>query len=430
MRFQTALELKQALSAPPPIRISPRTPAPVILSSQQNQTHRGIVTRPWMLISLVIFLMLIIAGLLVRIIGLYGTQAQISPTYNISNYQTISTKETQQFSALSAGTLSSTMNSTDLTPTLTPLVYIVQVGDTCSEIAMAYGLSIDNIVLANSDLEPDCGFLYAGQPLMIPQPEGPIETPIWIRSPTPDFGTVTQVSKIDGMVLVYIPAGEFTMGAEDTDRDARDNEKPSRDVYLDAYWIDETEITNEMYQKCVDQGKCAEPVEHHTISQVEYFRNPDYFNFPVVNISWDDARKYCQWAGRRLPSEAEWEKAARGEDERIFPWGTQSPSLKYANIAGLLGQLDTVGNYPSGMSPYGVLDMAGNAAEWVADWYLQDYYLDAPYKNPQGPPFGEFRIIRGGSWFNPEYASRATFRLWNYPFVLSDMISFRCTMDE
>jgi serine/threonine-protein kinase len=194
-----------------------------------------------------------------------------------------------------------------------------------------------------------------------------------------------------------VPEGEFLMGAEDSD--AADNEQPEHTVYLDAYWIDQTEITNQMYRACVDAGRCNTP------SSTSRYDNPEYSNHPVVYVSWDDATTYCQWAGRRLPSEACCTKAARGvlsprrkEGSRKYPWGDQVPTAQLANFNGNVGDTTEVGSYPTGASPYGAYDMAGNVWEWVNDFYDEDYYADSPRDNPRGSSVEGPRVLRGGSW--------------------------------
>jgi formylglycine-generating enzyme required for sulfatase activity len=309
---------------------------------------------------------------------------------------------------------------------VTPFVYIVQAGDTCSEIAVAFGASIKAIVAINPDLAADCGVLYAGQALLIPKQAGSQVTFVPFRSPTPRLPQVTKISTLDGMEMVYIPAGEFPMGADDTDPEAGVVEKPQHWLYLSPYWIDLTEVTNAMYQQCVKAGDCQPPEKVGSKTRPAYYNEPQYQNYPVVFVSWEDASAYCGWAGRRLPSEAEWEKAARGIDGWLYPWGNVPPDYRKANFNNLAGDTTRVGAYPAGASPFGVLDMAGNVAEWVADWYGDGYYAASPYKNPTGPNSGEFRILRGGSWFNTANALRTTFRLWNYPVLRSETVGFRC----
>jgi len=258
--------------------------------------------------------------------------------------------------------------------------------------------------------------------------EIPTETPT--RGPTLGIGS-EKVNPKDGAEMVYVPAGEFLMGSED--EDAFDDEKPEHTVYLDAYWIYQTEVTNAQYRQCVDEGECDVP------SNVDQFNNPDLDDHPVVYVSWFDADAYCQWAGGRLPTEAEWEKAARGTDGRKFPWGDTGVTGEKANYCDVNCEYEwldesqddgykrtaPVGSYPDGASPYGALDMAGNVWEWVGDWYDEDYYSQSPSINPQGPDSGEYRVLRGGSWSGNGRGLRASARGWYYPEV-GDGFGFRC----
>jgi len=237
-------------------------------------------------------------------------------------------------------------------------------------------------------------------PTTTPQPTEtqvpPTTTPQPTEMPTPvgppaeaDIGD-TWTRPADGMVMVYVPAGEFLMGSSEADDQARDDEKPQHTVYLDGYWIDRTEVTNAQYHKCVEAGHCRE-----AMCQIDDNLNaPDQ---PVACVDWDDAQEYAAWAGGRLPTEAEWEKAARGTDGRIYPWGNSAPNCDKGNYGDCLGHYPAVvGSYPLGASPYGALDMAGNVWEWVADWYEEGYYDRSPARNPQGPDGQIFRVLRGG----------------------------------
>jgi len=207
----------------------------------------------------------------------------------------------------------------------------------------------------------------------------------------------------DGMVMVYVPAGEFLMGSSDADGQARDDEKPQHTVYLDAYWIDRTEVTNAQYRKCVEAGACREPECWSVRDQ------------PVVCVGWGDAQAYAAWVGGRLPTEAEWEKAARGMDGRIYPWGNGAPDCSRANYSSCVGRPAVVGSYPAGASPYGALDMAGNVWEWVADWYEEGYYARSPDRNPQGPAYGGLWVVRGGSFYLGRDYARCASRYRNFP---------------
>lgn len=251
------------------------------------------------------------------------------------------------------------------------------------------------------------------------------------------------IRQSDGMEMVYISAGEFTMGSDVGEPD----EGPIHRVYLDAYWMDQTEITNEMYALCVEAGACTPPVDTSSYTRTDYFGNIRYADFPVIFVDWSMANAYCQWAGARLPTEAEWEKAARGENAQIFPWGEEWDVQKYKrlnfadknnpelafDITADDGYRDTapVGSYPAGRSPSRIYDLAGNVWEWVADWYDPLYYLDSPLNYPLGPknPTEDIfmRVLRGGSWVA---TNQAVFHTSNRnglePDKFSESIGFRC----
>ena len=224
------------------------------------------------------------------------------------------------------------------------------------------------------------------------------------------------------MDLVYIPEGEFLMGSAESDVDAASDEKPQHPVYLDAFWIDQTEVTNAMYMRCVDADICSLPI----IPGDEITQKPQQ---PIQGLAWTQAAEYCQWVGRRLPTEAEWEKAARGTDARLYPWGNTPPTEDLANFDFLSDGFTDVGIFPAGTSPYGVMDMAGNVWEWTADWYDENYYANSPYENPTGPESGIIRSIRGGAWNTVPRAIRVTNRHWAYPYR-DDIVGFRCAANE
>jgi formylglycine-generating enzyme required for sulfatase activity len=221
---------------------------------------------------------------------------------------------------------------------------------------------------------------------------------------------------VDGMTMILIPAGEFLMG-DDTAPFAY--EKPQHTVTLDSYWIDRAEVTNAQYRLCVEAEACAEP----KVWEDENLNGDDQ---PVL-VPWEGAQAYCKWAGARLPSEAEWEKAARGTDGRKWPWGNEFDPSR-ANLSGDEdGYMLTapVGIFPTGASAYGALDMAGNAAEWVADWYDAEYYAHSPAKNPTGPGSGDRKVYRGtvaNGGSGPEKC-RCTTR---YPGDTNWQYGFRC----
>jgi serine/threonine-protein kinase len=223
----------------------------------------------------------------------------------------------------------------------------------------------------------------------------------------------------DGMLLLYVPAGEFRMGSENGNSD----EKPVHSVTLDAYWIDQNEVTNSMYAVCLKAGICQD-------TGSKLITDPAYASSPVVDISWNKAKIYCEWAGRRLPSEAEWEKAARGTDERQYPWGNEDPTCDRVNFSTCSGKTDPVGSHPAGASPYGALDMAGNVWEWVADRYDGTYYQDSPASNPLGPETPEYRVLRGGSWNYYDLDVRSTRRDRYFPSFASHVTGSRCATSK
>jgi len=247
---------------------------------------------------------------------------------------------------------------------------------------------------------------------------------------------------VDGMVLVYVPAGEFLMGASSEAPDAFEDERPQHNVYLDAYWIDSTEVTNAMYGLCVASGSCTPPTEDASFSRSPYYSHPTCAGYPVVQVTWLQAHDYCEWAARRLPTEAEWEKAARGTDGRRFPWGDQAPTGTLANLCGSEcraepresnvddGFIETspVGSFPAGASPYGALDMAGNVLEWVTDWGRADYYSVSPEVNPSGPSTGDTRVLRGGSFVQLPVGITASARIFLLPAASNEYGGFRCAL--
>jgi len=225
--------------------------------------------------------------------------------------------------------------------------------------------------------------------------------------------------------MVFIPSGEFFMGSEEGAIDA----KPMRKVYLDSYYIDKYEVTFYQFFAFIDQtGHRKERLAGYLSSTVTedmpLFIQP--FN-PIVGVSWDDAVDYCRWKGKRLPTEAEWEKAARGTDGRKWPWGNDEQS-EYANLLGNDGELYTapVNKFSRDVSPYGVHDMAGNVMEWAADWFNQDSYRLLPVDNPVGVPNGERRIIRGASWNDSVKRAQTSIRFKMYPEYRDVTIGFRC----
>jgi len=221
--------------------------------------------------------------------------------------------------------------------------------------------------------------------------------------------------------MVSIPAGEFTMGSLDGDAD----ERPAHKVYVDAFSIDVYEVTVGQYAEFLRSGEVRAPLDWNTMNQSAHQKRP------VANVDWADAAAYCKWAGKRLPTEAEWEKAARGTDGRLYPWGNNPPTPLHANY-GKVGShnyetLAPVGTLEAGKSPFGIYDMAGNVWEWVSDWYDSDYYKNSPSQNPAGPSMGGFKVIRGGSWTSSPRNLRSADRYWDPPSFRSLYFpGFRC----
>jgi formylglycine-generating enzyme required for sulfatase activity len=240
------------------------------------------------------------------------------------------------------------------------------------------------------------------------------------------------------MAMIYIPAGEFQMGSMNTDDGADYDEMPQHTVFLDAFWIDQTVVTNAMYAAFLNQMGNQESGNATWLdagdSDVLMLKREGVWhslegaeNLPAVEITWFGAQAYCQWAGKRLPTEAEWEKAARGSDHRIYPWGDviDCEKAQFANCGdGLL----PVDSNPEGASPFGVLGLSGNVWEWVADWYADDYYFLSTKENPPGPAEGQGRVLRGGSWEYDWKHLRAANRRNNGPAASMHDYGFRCAV--
>ncbi len=276
-------------------------------------------------------------------------------------------------------------------------------------------------------------------------PPSAVPTPAITASPTLIFTPTPtpipdQIVDAHGIEMLLVPAGEFIMGSDAGFPD----EEPVHKVYLDTFYVDKFETTNREYKACVDAGACHLPVRLDCCTDTQlvlwpsYFGDPDFDNYPVTYLDWYDARDYCTWRGVRLATEAEWEKAARGADGRIYPWGNDPPSPGLLNFAWLPREFEQralpgtapVGSYPAGASPYGVMDLLGNVYEWVADIYDPNYYSVSPYHNPTGPAEGKYRIARGGSFYNTAFRNRASNR--NNAFLPADLAHFdagvRCAM--
>ena len=259
-------------------------------------------------------------------------------------------------------------------------------------------------------------FLWQGISALIPVAPDVTNTP----TATIESTVGATITGAHGETLMYVPEGEFTMGSKDF------LDAPVHTVYLDAYYIDQFEVTNKQYLACVDAGKCEPPSSKNSRTHPSYYGNSEFDNYPVLYINWDKAKRYCEvWTGGDLPTEAQWEKAARGTEAFTYPWGNDAPSKDLLNYNKNIGDTTEVGSYDSGKSPYGAYDMAGNVWEWVNDYYQSDYYADNA-SNPQGPTSSEYRVLRGGSWINFGNIVRSNDRGWNDPTYASDFLGFRC----
>ncbi len=233
--------------------------------------------------------------------------------------------------------------------------------------------------------------------------------------------TSRKVSEADGMVEIYVPAGEFRMG---TNQAGFLGSRPEHKVYLDSFWIDQSAISNAMYAKCVQAGRCQYRYDRPGYNSG--YSDPLHRDDPVTYVSWQEAHDYCNWAGRRLPTEAEWEKAARGTQAQLYPWGNKPPDLSLLNFNNNIGSPVSVFYYPRGASPFGVLQMEGNVREWMQDWFSRVYYFASPYRNPQGPESGKTKVLRGASYNDNEHGVLVFVRFDHVPTSRGANRGFRC----
>ncbi len=253
-------------------------------------------------------------------------------------------------------------------------------------------------------------------------------------SPDPK-GLPIEIIGQDGAPMVLVPAGSFPMGVPAGDRDGDRDEYPRHEVYLDAFYIDKYEVTNGRYLAFVKATGHRVPQNPQNPTRNLWQGvaiSESLTDRPVVNVDWYDAEAYCQWAGKRLPTEAEWEKAAKGTEDRRFPWGNVEPTAKHLNYnQQWIGEktLMPVGSYEAGKSPYGAYDMAGNVWEWVADWYDPTYYEKSPAKNPKGPETGTHKVLRSSGWQVETPLVRIFTRVKSDPTIRNESTGFRCAKD-
>ncbi len=231
---------------------------------------------------------------------------------------------------------------------------------------------------------------------------------------------MTLLSEKDGGVYEYVPGGEFTMGAEAANASA-EQEQPAHAASVDGFWLQRTEVTNAQYARCVADGACTPP-------QVEGWDAPELADHPVSYVDWQQANDYARWAGGRLPTEAEWERACRGDDTRLYPWGDQPPTAETANFGNNTGDTLPVGSLPAGASPYGILDLSGNVWEWTSS--LEQPYPYAADDGREDPTADGQRTARGGSFYYTQYQARCTARSGFAPTTANPNFGLRVLLQQ
>ena len=275
-------------------------------------------------------------------------------------------------------------------------------------------------------------------------PENLPEAPLEVTSPTPSetmepseglqIEENERLREVDGAVEVLIPAGEFFFGCDPQHNggfECLPDELPLQKQYLETFAIDKFEVTNVQYARCVAAGACEEPVYTYSATRDSYYDNPAFANYPVSGISWNEAYAYCTWVGGRLPTEAEWEKAARGETMRAYPWGDEEPSCELANarddrMGTCVGDTAPVGSYPLGASPYGVMDMAGNVWEWVMDYYAVGADGTRENIDSTNTALDYHREVKGGAWDYSWSWMRIAYNSDHNPTEHKISFGFRC----
>lgn len=227
--------------------------------------------------------------------------------------------------------------------------------------------------------------------------------------------------------MVYVSSGYSMMGTEFGDLTAANNTKPYHLIYVDAFYMDVQEVTNADYAVCVAAGVCREPESFDSKTRENYYSSSIFASFPVLNVTWQDAADYCAFVEKRLPTEAEWERAARGiSDNRRYPWGAGSPRSHHMNISLIPGDTERVNIYSEGLSPYGAADMLGNVSEWTADWYEENWYYMGEQDNPKGPAEGSEKVVRGSSFEADPKEQHLASRTGMDPDSYSYTVGFRC----
>ena len=240
----------------------------------------------------------------------------------------------------------------------------------------------------------------------------------------------------DGGPMALIPEGPFPMGVPHAARDGGVDERPNHEVFVDNFYMDLYEMTNGRYLQFVTETGHRVP-QHPTDESKGLWKGnmmpESVTDLPVINVDWFDAEAYCHWAGKRLPTEAEWEKAAKGPNDWRFAWGDVEPTTEHANFNQLAWRgeatLVQVGIYEKGKSPYGIYDVAGNVWEWVSDWYKVDYYQESPTHNPKGPETGKYKALRSSGWQGETPQMRVFTRIKSLPTDRNNSTGFRCAQD-
>ncbi len=323
------------------------------------------------------------------------------------------------------------------------VIFILARSNAVSPLSMIPIPTASDTVLA--DTATPTGVELAALPSDTPVPSSTLQPPPSVThtatrtvtstpNPSPtitDTALPTWVNPYDNAPLVYVPAGTFLMGSDSaSDPYFWGAEAPAHQVFVTESYIYRLEVTNAQYAQCVLEHQCPLPEQSYSHTRREYYDNPRFDDYPVIYVTYSMATSYCVWAGGRLPSEAEWEKAARGTDGRLFPWGSTLPNANLANYLGSgIGDSVAIGSYPQGASAYGALDMGGNVLEWVYDRFDETYYRFSALDNPFGPATGNRRVIRGGAWASDVDGLRTVARASLPADQSREMVGFRCMVE-
>jgi eukaryotic-like serine/threonine-protein kinase len=303
-----------------------------------------------------------------------------------------------------------------------PLPIPVKTKRAAAGFILIVGLVAGGILLADNWLSRQGAAAPLTTQAATQEPILPVATEQSIVTETAALGIGSSMTGEDGATLMFVPEGQFTMGSDSEDTE------PIHRVDVDAFWIDQTEVTNAMYEKCVDDGACKQPRNTNSNLHPVYYGNPEFDNYPMIRVDWHTANTYCSWAGRELPTEAQWEKTARGSETvaRIYPWGNELPNGGLLNYNNDVGDTTEVGNYPDGASIYGVLDMAGNVWEWTGTLYKPYPYEAEDGREDLSSP--EARVLRGGAWNSNGNFIRSAARIRSNPTNSTDYYGFRCAL--